>query len=715
MSMKREAQHGESQTISRREASKGHGRAGRELQSFRPARLVAGAVGAERGPRRSREATSLDSWLAVGRGRHGHRVHQQSGFGHGRGNRAGSDRRRRTRRAIQPIHMDTGDTSKTIDQGITAGSRTIERAGPQLRQAAAAARQELLKLASATPRRAGRTAHRDRWSRQRRRQSGEKISYARSGWRQALQRENHRHGHRLGLESGAGCSGQGSQRLQDCGHFGAARRSAAEIHRRNSPTCRTSAFRACCMAAWCARRRSTASPQALTKSSIKNIAGVVKVVQEGSFVGVVAQTEWAAIQAAKALKVTWSTPETQMPANAEAVYDYLKNTKSFARSAGDEPRKPGRGPRASQQDLRSHLPLALSDAWHARRLPAPSRTCRGTRPPSGPLAGNLRHAQARVRPAGPAGEQYSGDLSRSRRLLRPAGHRRCCRRCRGDVPRGGQAGARAMDARGRTRLGAQRPGATAHRARGRRRERQSHRLGFSRPQLSLDRSERIPLVASRQIGLQGRRAGPSNGTGGGGETYTFENQKIVAAAIPWVQPDPTPLRTSPLRAPGDLARMFASESFMDELAAAQGVDRLQFRLRYAAPNKRATDALTAVGKLANWQERPSPAPASSGNIAAGRGIAVSAPLQHHGRGIAEVEVDKSSGEVTVKKVARRARLRLDHQSRRLKNQIEGNVIQGTSRALMEEVNFDASGIKNLDWASYPILRLREDPAVSRSC
>ena len=48
------------------------------------------------------------------------------------------------------IHMIGLDTAKAIDQGITAGSRTIERGGPQLRQAAAAARQELLKLAAQT-------------------------------------------------------------------------------------------------------------------------------------------------------------------------------------------------------------------------------------------------------------------------------------------------------------------------------------------------------------------------------------------------------------------------------------------------------------------------------------------------------------------------------------------------------------------------------------
>jgi CO/xanthine dehydrogenase Mo-binding subunit len=47
----------------------------------------------------------------------------------------------------------------------------------------------------------------------------------------------------------------------------------------------------------------------------------------------------------------------------------------------------------------------------------------------------------------------------------------------------------------------------------------------------------------------------------------------------------------------------------------------------------------------------------------------------------------------------------------LRNQIEGNVIQGTSRALMEEVDFDSAGVKNLNWNSYPIIRFREVPDV----
>ena len=79
--------------------------------------------------------------------------------------------------------------------------------------------------------------------------------------------------------------------------------------------------------------------------------------------------------------------------------------------------------------------------------------------------------------------------------------------------------------------------------------------------------------------------------------------------------------------------------------------------------------------------------------------------------IAEVEVDKATGEVTVKKVAVAHDCGLIINPDGLKNQIEGNVIQGTSRALMEEVKFDASGINSLDWASYPILRYEKIPSV----
>ena len=60
------------------------------------------------------------------------------------------------------------------------------------------------------------------------------------------------------------------------------------------------------------------------------------------------------------------------------------------------------------------------------------------------------------------------------------------------------------------------------------------------------------LLASQQVGIKSKSPGSGNGNQGGGEIYAFENSKVLAEEIPWLQPDPFPLRTSNLRAPGQL-------------------------------------------------------------------------------------------------------------------------------------------------------------------
>jgi nicotinate dehydrogenase subunit B len=221
----------------------------------------------------------------------------------------------------------------------------------------------------------------------------------------------------------------------------------------------------------------------------------------------------------------------------------------------------------------------------------------------------------------------------------------------------------------------------------------------------------LRLLASRQIGMKPTAGGNSNGSQGAGEMYAFENQKCAAPLIPWVQADETPLRTGYLRAPGDIARCFASESFIDEIAADLRVDPVQFRLRYLGDNKRGADALAAVAKQAQWQERASPTAASSGSRATGRGVAISNRAGTICGAVAEVEVDKSSGKVMVQRFILSHDCGLIINPDGLKNQIEGNIIQGVSRALMEEVKFDSSGIKTLDWKSYPVIRFPDVPDI----
>ena len=119
-----------------------------------------------------------------------------------------------------------------------------------------------------------------------------------------------------------------------------------------------------------------------------------------------------------------------------------------------------------------------------------------------------------------------------------------------------------------------------------------------------------------------------------------------------------------LRAPGDIARCFASEGFMDEIAADLKVDPVDFRMQHLTANKRGAECLKAAVDKAGWQKRPSPAPASSGNIARGRGVAMTQRANTYIAIVAEVDVDKSSGLSGREAYRLLPRLRPDDQPRR---------------------------------------------------
>ena len=199
-----------------------------------------------------------------------------------------------------------------------------------------------------------------------------------------------------------------------------------------------------------------------------------------------------------------------------------------------------------------------------------------------------------------------------------------------------------------------------------------------------------PLLASLQVGLSPTNPGGSNGTQSSGEFYAVSNQLILAHHINWHFPEPIPLRTSNLRAPGDVARCFASEGFLDEIAADLKVDPVEFRLNHLTANKRAAECLKAAADKAGWQKRPSPAPAARhGNIAKGRGVALTHRSNTYVAIVADVEVNKTTGQVAVKKLFCAHDCGLMVNPDGVMNQVEGNVIQGVSRAMYEEVMFDS--------------------------
>ena len=187
--------------------------------------------------------------------------------------------------------------------------------------------------------------------------------------------------------------------------------------------------------------------------------------------------------------------------------------------------------------------------------------------------------------------------------------------------------------------------------------------------------------------------------------------KIESKTLPWMFAEPMPLRTASLRSPGEPPRVFATESFIDEIAAEVRMDPVQFRLKYLKNDMRMSEALRTAAEKAGWKERPSPAPSAGGKIVQGRGVAVNQRGGSVPAVVAEVEVDTSTGKVTVKRITMAYDCGLIINPDGVRNQIEGNIMQGVSRTLLEEVKFDASGIKSLDWTSYPVIRFGAVPDV----
>jgi nicotinate dehydrogenase subunit B len=609
------------------------------------------------------------------------------------------------------IKMVQGDTSTSIEQGSTVGSRTIERAGPQVRQAAAAARQELLKLAAARLNApidkltvvdgvvsdAGDASKKVSYGQLiGGKKFNTKISASGTGWDMKVAPEvkakDPKQYKIVGqsvkrVELPAKVTGEHDY-IHDV-------RMPGMLHGRvvRPPVINT-------------------EPVSIDQDSIKGIPGVVMIAREGKFVGVVAKTEWAAIKAAEALKVTWSKPTSKVPANPEELYKYLKNTKPARTTKpvdkGNTATALGQAKKTYQATFRWPFQMhgmigpscAIADVkgdkatiWSGPQGPFRTRST---------VATLLQIPEQNVRiiyheASGSYGRMSTDDGAEDAALLsRAAGAPVRVQWSRRDEhgwePKGPaqlDEVKAAVDADGKLSVW--------------------DFVDYGQPWTA---SGSTPLLASLQVGIRPNNPGGNNGTQSSGEIYVVPNQKIVAELVNWHFPEPIPLRTSNLRAPGDIARCFASESLIDEIAADLKADPLDFRLKNLTGNKRALECLQAAADKAGWQKRPSPAPAASGNIAKGRGIALTQRANTFVAAVAEVEVNKTTGEVAVNKIVCSHDCGLMINPDGVKNQVEGNVIQGVSRALYEEVTFDSNGaVTSLDWGTYPILRFTELPEL----
>jgi nicotinate dehydrogenase subunit B len=700
------------QAVSRRDVLKG---AGVLLVSFNlfgaPRVLAQGAQGgtpiANAG---GLPADQLDSWIGIAHDGTVSVFTSKVDLGTGTGTALGQIVAEELDVSIAKIRMEIGDTERSVDQGRTSASRTLERAGPQMRQAAAAARGELLKRAAVNLDTAIEQLVVNDGVVSVAGNTGRAISYAALVGGKRFEAKIAASGEQWDLQVAPDATPKNPRDYKIVG---------TPVQRFDLPAKFTGEF------VYSADVRVpgmlhgrvvrppvvNSKPMSIDETSIKEVPGIVKVVREGAFVGVVAQTEWAAIRAAKGLAVTWSVPSKQFPSSPAAMYDYLENTKSFADRPGTEK---GNAAGAMVQAARKfenqyrwpfqmHAMIGPSSAvadvqgnkatiWSGSQAPFITRNGVAR------LLG-LREQEVHFiyrEGSGCYGRLEPDDAPEDAALL----SRAVGKPVRIHWTREDEHG---WEPKGPPQLIFIRSGVDA----------QGKVIAWEYNERTLPWTDArlSPMLASRQTGIKPDENGVFLG-GNDGAAYNFENRKAVISGIPWIM-SANPLRTCNLRAPYSQARCFAVESQMDEMAAAAHADPLEFRLRHLSgpDSNRIVEVLRAAASQARWESRSSPRRAVSGNIATGRGLALSGLSGTVVAQVAEVEVNTSTGKIAVKKIVVAHDCGIIVNPDGLRNQIEGNVIQTLSRALMEEVDFDSAGVKNLDWRSYPIVRFSEVPDV----
>jgi nicotinate dehydrogenase subunit B len=229
--------------------------------------------------------------------------------------------------------------------------------------------------------------------------------------------------------------------------------------------------------------------------------------------------------------------------------------------------------------------------------------------------------------------------------------------------------------------------------------------GFSRVDVDTNGGKPHDTLAGQTLGVA---LASGDGFGVPAESYEFPNKRLAWETIAPLLDRSSPLRSSHLRDPVGPQIHFASESFMDEVAAALDQDPVQFRLQHV---KEARDAavINAAAEKFGWETRTSPRKDQKGIKVNGRGIAYSQRNGTRVAAIAEVDIDRSTGKIWVKRFV------VAHDCGQIINPdglakaIEGNVIQGISRTLWEEVKFNDKTVTTVDWVSYPILDITETP------
>ncbi len=442
----------------------------------------------------------------------------------------------------------------------------------------------------------------------------------------------------------------------------------------------------------------------LDETSIAAIPGA-RVLRKGDFVGVVADREWDAVRAAQQLKITWDMPAT-LP-GSDGVYDAMRAEKTTdrvvlergdvngafgqaAHVASGNYHAPyqahaGFGPNGALADVKSDSALVIcstQDVYATRNT----------------LAGVLGLPAPKVRVqyyegSGTYGHSCYDDVAQAAAILSQlAGKPVRLQFMRWDE--------HGWDNYGPAHVGEIRAAADAD---GKIVAYQYD--GWHHNWSAIETSAQLALgtpAAEWRLGA----AQQVNPTDCGG-MYDIPNVRLVNHQVPGLKY----LKGAWLRSPLDLSFSFASEQTIDELARLAGMDAYRFRQRNIK-DERWMGVLDAVALASKWEAHRPAANVSDAKITSGRGIGLGTHLTSFGGAVAELEVNKETGKITVKHMYGAIDAGLAVNPAFIENQISGQLVQTVSRMLHEEVTFNKTNVTSLDWNSYPILRLEECPEVT---
>jgi nicotinate dehydrogenase subunit B len=452
--------------------------------------------------------------------------------------------------------------------------------------------------------------------------------------------------------------------------------------------------------------RSRAKLAELRQEDARAVAGLVAVVRDGSFAGVVSETEHGAEAALKALRkaATWSAGEALPDENDLAAFLKAQPAESTIIDTRASSKTTGRQRTIRRQYTRpyiAHASIAPSCAmarWNGDRVHVWTHS-QGVYLLRADLALVLKLPVENIEVehmegAGCYGHNAADDVALDAVLLAKAADGRPVRVqwSRPDEMTHGPFGA-AMAIEIEADLDAQNEivdwrhaiWSNGHAARPGRAAKPALLAGF-------ELENPFPRTIS---------ANPPQANGGGGDRnsiplYDFPSWKIESHRLLTM-----PVRTSALRTLGAQGNVFAIESFLDEIATERGEDPVAFRLRHLS-DERAKDVIRAAARRAKWKPEKKPG--------TGYGIGF-ARYKNTGAYCAVVAEIEGEADIRVKRLTLAVDVGEAINPDGVINQIEGGAIQATSWVLKERVRFDSERITSTSWTDYPILRFSEVPEV----